>query len=387
MEHRVSRCVRDIVPSVIREMSDRAAAYQGVISLGIGEPDFDTPRQICTEALNDAVGGHTHYAASKGDPALVSALVSFINGSCGLGLDRSHVVVTHGAMGALNASLRVALEPGDEVLVPEPHFPSYTAMISFMGGKMVWVPTDFDDGFVLRPERVEAAITPRTRVLLVNSPNNPTGSVMPADVLDELARVAVAHDLLVISDEVYDRLVYRGGHESIYTRPGMSERTVVVNSFSKTFAMTGWRIGYCYGPPWFMAQVVKVVAYYTSCASSVGQRAALAALGADPGQFEAMASRFDARCRYVYERLSAMKGVRVHPPAGSFYIFPDVTGITGDSTGFAMELLDRERVVVVPGSAFGPSGRGCVRISCTVDMPLLVEAMDRIERFIERFGA
>jgi aspartate/methionine/tyrosine aminotransferase len=198
--------------------------------------------------------------------------------------------------------------------------------------------------------------------------------------------MAMDHDLLVISDEVYDRLAFEGPYESIYVRPGMAERTLVVHSFSKSFAMTGWRIGYCYGPPWLMNEVVKVATYFTSCPSNVGQRAALAALRAESGQFERMARAFKDRCSLAYHRLKEMPGVRVHPPAGSFYIFPDLGEITQDSTQFALELLDREQVVVIPGSAFGPSGKTCIRISCTVETGLLAEAMDRIERFVSRCG-
>jgi aspartate/methionine/tyrosine aminotransferase len=208
---------------------------------------------------------------------------------------------------------------------------------------------------------------------------------MPGQVLDELAEIAVERDLLVLSDEVYDRLVFKGRHESIYTRPGMSERTVVVNSFSKTFAMTGWRLGYAYGPPWLIEEMLKVVTYQTSCASSVSQRAALAALRAERGQFETMWHKFRERCEFVFKRLKKIPGIRVHPTAGSFYLFPNITAITPDCERFALELLDQEQVVVVPGAAFGPSGKGCVRLACTVNKNRLAESMDRLERFVRRY--
>jgi aspartate/methionine/tyrosine aminotransferase len=243
------------------------------------------------------------------------------------------------------------LEPGKEALVPEPHFPSYKAQIAFAGGEMVYIPTSFEDGFILRPEAVEKVLTPKTKILIVNTPNNPTGSVIPGQVLDDLAEIAVEHDLLVLSDEVYDRLVFKGRHESIYTRPGMPERTVVVNSFSKTFAMTGWRLGYAYGPAWLIEEMLKVVTYQTSCASSVSQRAALAALRADQGQFEVMWREFRERCDLAFKRLKKMPGIRVHPTAGSFYVFPNITEITSDCERFALDLLAQEQVVVVPGEA------------------------------------
>lgn len=385
MKNKIATCVRNIVPSVIREMSLKAAAYKDVISLGIGEPDFDTPGKICQGALGDALAGHTHYTPSRGYTDLIQELSRSIKVHSGLEVDESQLLITHGGMGGLTACLRAVLEPGEEALVPEPHFPSYKAQIAFAGGEMVYIPTSFEDGFILRPEAVEKVLTPKTKILIVNTPNNPTGSVIPGQVLDDLAEIAVEHDLLVMSDEVYDRLVFKGRHESIYTRPGMPERTVVVNSFSKTFAMTGWRLGYAYGPAWLIEEMLKVVTYQTSCASSVSQRAALASLRADQGQFEAMWREFRERCDLVFKRLKKMPGIRVHPTAGSFYIFPNITEITSDCERFALDLLAQEQVVVVPGSAFGPSGKGCVRLACTVNKDRLAEAMDRLERFVRRY--
>jgi len=385
MKKKIATCVHNIVPAVIREMSLKAAAYKDVISLGIGEPDFDTPGEICQGALGDALAGHTHYTPSRGYTDLIQELSLSIKEHSGLELDDSQLLITHGGMGGLTACLRAVLEPGEEALVPEPHFPSYGAQIAFAGGEMVYIPTNFEDGFILRPETVEKALTPKTKILIVNTPNNPTGSVIPDQVLDDLAEIAVKHDLLVLSDEVYDRLVFKGRHESIYTRPGMPERTVVVNSFSKTFAMTGWRLGYAYGPDWLIEEMLKVITYQTSCASSVSQRAALAALRADQGQFEAMWREFRERCDLVFQRLKNMPGIRVHPTDGSFYVFPNITEITSDCERFALDLLAQEQVVVVPGGAFGPSGKGCVRLACTVNKDRLSEAMDRLERFVRRY--
>ncbi|MFZ0449775.1 MAG: pyridoxal phosphate-dependent aminotransferase [Desulfatiglandaceae bacterium] len=386
MKHNISRSVREIVPSVIREMSLRAEAYNNVISLGIGEPDFDTPPEICRAALGDALDGCTHYTPSRGDRHLVEALLKYIKDARGIELSPIQLCVTHGGMGALIAGLRAILDPGEEVIVIEPHFPSYEAQVVFAGGRPVLVPTSFQDRFIVRPERVAQALGPKTKAMIINSPNNPTGCIIPGDVLDELAGIAVENDLVVISDEVYDRLTFEGPFESIYVRPGMAERTMVVNSFSKAFAMTGWRIGYCYGPEWLMDEVAKVATYFTSCPSNVGQRAALASLRADREQFEKMAQEFKDRCALAYRRLKEMPGVRVYPSAGSFYIFPDFAEITSDSRQFALHLLDREQVVVIPGSAFGPSGKTCIRISCTVDKDLLTEALDRIERFVRGYG-
>jgi aminotransferase len=386
MKDKISTTVREIVPSVIREMSLRAMAYDSVISLGIGEPDFDTPAEICREALQDALAGHTHYTPSRGDEELVEALLEYIKKNRKIELSPAQLTVTHGGMGGLIAGLRAILDPGEEVILIEPHFPSYRAQVIFAGGTPVLAATSFQDRFVVRPERVARAISPRTKAIIINSPNNPTGCVIPGDVLDELARIAVQNDLMVISDEVYDRLIFEGPGESIFTRPGMAERTMVVNSFSKAFAMTGWRIGYCYGPEWLINEVMKVATYFTSCPSNVGQRAALAALRTDREQFERMAQEFKDRCTFAYDRLREMPGVKVHPPSGSFYLFPNLEKVTDDTTQFALGLLDREQIVVIPGDAFGPSGKPCIRISCTVERDLLGKALDRIERFLDSYG-
>ena len=382
MREKISKSVREVGKSIIREMSIRASAYDNVISLGIGEPDFDTPEEVCNAALRDALKGFTHYTPSRGYEDLIAALLDYIEASRGLRLNPEQLTITHGGMGALTAVLKAILDPGDEIILLEPHFPAYRAQVAFCGGRTVPVPTSFEDGFVVDPPRVEKVITSHTKALLINSPNNPTGSVIPTNVLDELARLAVENDLFVISDEVYDRLVFDGTHESIYTRPGMRERTVVINSFSKAFSMTGWRIGYCYGPEWLIDEVVKVATFFNSCPNSVGQRAALSALRMKQTVFDEMAAEYEARCQLVYGRLETMPGIKVHPSQGSFYLFPNVEEIMEDATRFALELLDREQVVVIPGEAFGSSGKGCVRISCTVNQAQLSEAMNRFERFV-----
>lgn len=381
MKERISSCVKSLGLSVIREMGLRAAKYESVIGLEIGEPDFDTPKVICQAAAEEALSGRTHYTPSQGDPELIDELRHYVKRHQGIDLEPAQMIITHGGQGALVAVLRTLLNEGDQVLLPEPYFPSYLAHVTYMGGEVVQIPTRFEDGFILRPEPIERAITPRSKVLLINSPNNPTGAVIPGEFLDQIARMAVEHNLLVISDEVYDRLVFYEPHESIYSRPGMAERTVVVNSFSKSFAMTGWRVGYTYGPLWIMEEAVKAVSYYTVCASSVGQRAAIIALKTKPDVFVAMAEEYRKRSEFVYQRLSKMAGIRVHRPRGAFYVFPNISEVTSDGKQFALELLDTERVVVVPGSAFGQSGENCVRLACTVGMDKLAEAMDKIERF------
>ncbi len=384
MPERLSRVVRRVPPSKIREMFAAAQGYEGVISLGIGEPDFTTPEPVIQAALEDAKAGHTHYTDSRGDPELRRALAAYLAPRYGE-LEPEQVLVTMGGMGALNAFFRAVLDPGDQVIVPEPHFPAYRAMIEFAGGEMVHAATSFEQGFILQPEAVEAVLGPRSKVLLLNSPNNPTGAMIPGRVLDDLARLAREHDLLVISDEVYDRIVFgEQEHQSIYTRPGMAERTCVVGSFSKAFAMTGWRLGWIFGPPELVEGMLKVVTFYTSCASSVSQRAALAALAQPPRLFDEMTEAFRRRRDLALEMLGGMEGVRVHTPPGSFYLFPDIQALGRDPEVLARGLLEQEQVVVIPGGAFGPSGRGCIRLACTVDSARLEQALGRMQRFLAR---
>ncbi len=385
MEERISRLVKNLRASVIREMSVRAATYDNVISLGIGEPDFDTPDDICRLALEDAVCGSTHYTPSQGDPELLKGLENYLKEWFGFDAPARDIVITGGGMGALTAFFRTVLDLGDEVIVPEPHFPAYRAHIEWAGGVVRYAATTIDNGFVITPQAVEAALTAKSKVLLLNSPNNPTGAVIPGPVLDDLADLVRAKDLLVVTDEVYDRLLYDGRrHESIMTRPGMAERTMVIGSFSKSFAMTGWRLGWAFGPTWLMKEMLKVVAYLTSCAPSVSQRAAVAALKHGQKAVDDMVEEFRRRRDFIYDAFCSLPGVRVTKPAGSFYMFPNIESLTDDTERFALELLDQERVVVVPGSAFGPSGAGCVRVAFTVDQAKLVEAMERIKHFVTR---
>ena len=384
MKSKISTAVSQIPLSGIREMWQRAAQYDSYISLGIGEPDFNTPREICNQALQDAIQGATHYTQSQGDAELLKAIQIYLHDRLGEDLSLRQIVVTTGGVGGLTSFFRTVLNPGDEVLIPDPYFPPYRHHIEWVGGKAVHIQTRFENYFLPTPQALEAAITPQTKALLLNSPNNPTGAVIPAETLDDIARIVKAKDLLVLSDEVYERLLFDGEtHESIRTRPGMRERTVVVHSFSKSFAMTGWRIGYAFGPECLIESMIKVISSTTSCAPSVSQRAGLAALRLDPEIINDMVEEFQRRRDHAYEILHKLPGVKVHKPKGTFYIFPDISQITQDSRQFALDLLDKEQVVVVPGEAFGPSGKGCLRIALTVNQKILKEALERIQRFID----
>ena len=261
MNTKLSSHVTPLRFSVIRSMLERASAYENVISLSIGEPDFDTPDFVCEAAMKDAMKGFTHYAASWGDPDLRAALLEAERAKSGLPWQNENLLITSGAMHGLLAVMRTILDEGDEVISPAPCFSDYLGHCVLAGGKLVQVPTSFDNGFLPTLEAMEKAVTPRTRALLINSPCNPSGIVLDAATLDMLAEFAVRHDLIVISDEVYDSIIFCGKAESIATRPGMFERTVVLNSFSKAFAMTGWRVGYALGPSWIMKEMIKVLCY------------------------------------------------------------------------------------------------------------------------------
>jgi aminotransferase len=387
MKSKISKAVSQIPLSGIREMWKRAEEYDNFISLGIGEPDFDTPKEISNQALQDAIRGATHYTQSQGDPELIKAIQMYLHERLGEDFSTGQIVVTTGGVGGLTSFLRTVLDPSDEVIVPEPCFPPYRHHIEWVGARVVYLQTRFENAFVPTPEDLEATITPLSKVLLLNSPNNPTGAVIPADTLDSIARIVLERDLLVLSDEVYERLLFDGRtHESIRTRPGMKERTIVVHSFSKSFAMTGWRVGYAFGPEWLIESMIKVVSSTTSCAPSVSQRAALAALRLDPQLIHAMIEEFCTRREQAYEALQQLPGVRVHKPGGTFYIFPDISQITRDSRQFALDLLKEQQVVVVPGEAFGPSGKGCLRIALTVNQELMKQALERIHRFIKNIS-
>jgi len=378
-----SKNIQALRYSVIREMGDMASRMEDVINLGIGEPDFDTPGIITQKAFEDAKQGHTHYTAGQGDPELVKKLAATVSATNGIHVTPSSIVITHGGMSALTVTLRALLEQGEHVLLLEPHFPDYFAHITLAGGIAVKVPSTFENNFIPRPEDIESAITPQTRAIILNSPNNPTGAIIPGNVLDSIALIAIRHNLIIISDEVYDQILFGTLFDSIYTRPGMDERTLVIKSFSKTYAMTGWRVGYCFGPQSLIKQMIKVVNYATGCTSSIGQRAAIAALDIDPSIVEQMKNRFASRIELVYSRLKVIKGFKVLKPKGSFYVFVDISLITRNSREFAIQLLQETKVVVIPGYAFGNCGEGCFRIACTQSKSILEEAMNRIETFVE----
>ncbi len=384
-ERALSQRVRTVPPSGIRRFFDIAATMENVISLGVGEPDFDTPRAIVEAGVESLREGRTHYTSNYGTLELRRALAAHLERRYGVAYDpATEILITVGASEAVDLALRATCDPGDEVILHEPSYVAYIPAIVFAGGTPVLVPTTFDDEFALDPSRVGAAVTPRTKALFLGYPANPTGAVLDDEVQDELARIAVEHDLLVYSDEIYDRLAYGTyRHRPMSSLPGMRERTVMMGGFSKAYAMTGWRVGWVCAPAGILEGMVKVHQYGIMSAPSVAQDAALAALQDGEPAVQAMVAEYDRRRQLLVDGLNRL-GLPTFEPRGAFYAFPDVssTGLTSDE--FAEQLLREEQVAVVPGNAFGPSGEGHVRMCYATAYEQLEEALVRIERFVER---
>jgi aminotransferase len=381
--------VRAIPPSGIRRFFDMLAEMKDVISLTIGEPDFTTPEHITRAAIRSLEAGETHYTANGGMIELRELIAANLRDRYGVDYDpRTELIITVGASEGVDASLRATINPGDEVIYHEPCFVAYAPCIELAGGVPVPVSTTDATDFRVTADMIRAAITPRTKAIFLGYPNNPTGAVLDSAELEAIARVADEHDLLVFTDEIYDRLVY-GDHEhtAFSSLPGMRDRTVLLGGFSKSYAMTGWRIGYVAAPAELMNGIAKVHQYGIMCAPTSAQFAAIEALRNGEAALQEMGAEYDRRRRYMVERFNAI-GMRCFEPMGAFYCFPRVTDATGmDETTFAEKLLDEERVGVVPGTAFGPSGAGHVRVCYATAYEQIVEAMDRMERFAARHRA
>ncbi len=381
----LSERVQSVPPSGIRRFFDIAATMDDVISLGVGEPDFDTPRVIVEAGVESLREGRTHYTSNLGTLELRRALSRHLEARYGVHYDpATELLVTVGASEAVDLALRATCDPGDEVILHEPSYVAYVPAIVFAGGVVRHVATRFEDDFALDPAAVEAAITPRTKALFLGYPCNPTGAVLPHDVADALADIAVRHDLLVYSDEIYDRLAYGTyQHRAMSALPGMRERTILMGGFSKAYAMTGWRVGYVAAPAGILEGLLKVHQYGIMSAPTTAQDAALAAIVEGEADVERMRTEYDRRRRLIVDGLNAI-GLETFEPRGAFYAFPRIgsTGLTDDE--FTERLLDEEHVAVVPGSAFGPSGAGHVRMCYATSYERLEEALSRIGRFVER---
>jgi aminotransferase len=383
----LSERVMSVPPSGIRRFFDIAATMDDVISLGVGEPDFATPAQVIEAGIASLRAERTHYTSNYGTIELRRAIADQLERRYGVSYDPvSEVLVTVGASEAVDLALRATVDPGDEVILHEPSYVAYIPAVVFAGGVVRGVATRFEDDFALDPAAVEAAITPRTKALFLGYPCNPTGAVLPPETQDELAAIAVRHDLLVYSDEIYDRLAYGSyRHRAMSALPGMRQRTILMGGFSKAYAMTGWRVGYVCAPADILEGIVKIHQYGIMSASTIAQDAALVAITTGEADVEAMRAEYDRRRRLVVDGLNAM-GLETFEPLGAFYAFPRITSTGLDDEAFVERLLTEEHVAAVPGRAFGPSGRGHVRMCYATSYARLEEALARIGRFVSRAG-
>jgi len=380
---RLSERVRAVPPSGIRKFFDVIATMPDVISLGVGEPDFTTPPQVIEEGVRSLRAGRTHYTSNFGTLELRRALAAHLDRLYGIRYEpEGEICITVGASEALACALAAIVDPGDEVILHEPSYVAYLPAILFNGGRPVLVATTAADGFELDPAEVEAAITPRSKAIFLGYPCNPTGAVLDIERLRAVADIAVRHDLLVVSDEIYDRLVY-GGHQHvpISTLPGMRERTIMLGGFSKAYAMTGWRVGYACAPRDLLEGLVKVHQYQIMSAPTVAQDAAVVALMGAEHDVQRMVEEYDRRRRMFVRGLNDI-GLPTAEPKGAFYAFPSIRPTGLSSEEFSERLLFEHQVAAVPGSAFGPSGEGHVRMTLATGYEQLQEALERIGRFV-----
>ncbi|MEY4666699.1 MAG: hypothetical protein RIQ87_479 [Chloroflexota bacterium] len=379
--------VNAVPPSGIRRFFDIAAEMDDVISLGVGEPDFDTPSHIVEAAITALRAGRTHYTSNYGTSELRAAIATMLKERSGVSYDpATEIIVTIGASEAVDLAIRGTINPGDELILPEPSYVAYLPAVVFAGGVALPIPTRAADGWRLDPAEVER-VAPKAKALFLGYPANPTGATLDEATRTELARIAVAHDLLVISDEIYDRLVYEGpAHRAISAYPGMKERTILIGGFSKSYAMTGWRIGFMCAPAPIIAGLVKIHQYAIMSAPTIAQDAALEALRNGEGPLEEMRLAYARRRQIVLDGLAALD-LPTGAPKGAFYAFPDISSTGMSDEAFAEGLLMEEHVAVIPGSAFGASGRGHVRICYATSEEKLREALVRIGRFVEKARA
>jgi aminotransferase len=385
-ESYINQRVAGLKPSGIRKFFDIAATMQDVISLGIGEPDFLTPLAISEAGIQSIKRGDTHYTSNAGLIELRRALSRHLEKKYQVSYDpNTELILTVGVSEALYLAFSAVLEVGDEVIIPTPCFVSYQAEVILAGGVPVEVASKLENDFNPDPAAIEAAITPRTKVLLIGYPNNPTGGVATRESLLKIAEIAEKHDLLVISDEIYDRLVYGFTHVCFAGLPGMHKRTLLLGGFSKDYAMTGWRIGYAAGPVGLIKGLVRIHQYTVMSAPTMSQVAALEALEHGENAVLEMVSEYDRRRKLIVKGLNSL-GLKTFEPHGAFYAFPQISVTGMDEDSFAERLLQEEKVAVVPGSAFGLGGEGFVRCSYATSYEKIEEALRRIERFMRRMG-
>ncbi|MFX4262692.1 aminotransferase class I/II-fold pyridoxal phosphate-dependent enzyme [Pelotomaculum propionicicum] len=381
---RINPAVLGIQPSGIRRFFDLVAEMKGVISLGVGEPDFVTPWHIREACVFSLEKGYTMYTSNHGLLELREAIARNLDVSYGVSYNpRNEILITVGVSEGLDLAFRTILCPGDEVLIPEPSYVSYAPVTALAGAKPVFLKTSVENGFRISAEMVEKAITPRTKALILCNPNNPTGATIDRERLMEIAEVVRAHDLVFISDEIYGRLTYVGEHTCVPSLPGMRERTILLNGFSKSYAMTGWRIGYAAGNPDFISAMTKIHQYTMLCAPITAQVAAVEALRNGENGLNKMVAQYNRRRHLVKQAFQEM-GLPCSEPRGAFYAFPDIRSTGLSSEDFAQLLLKEEKVAVVPGNAFGEQGEGFVRCSYSASVNDLTEAFKRMNSFVRR---
>lgn len=380
----LSKTVEELKPSGIRRFFDLAAGMEGVISLGVGEPDFITPWSVREAAILSLEQGYTSYTANAGLMELREEIAGYMQKSFGVSYSpQSEIVVTVGASQALDISLRAILDPGDEVIVVEPSFVSYVPLVALAGGVPVQVQTLKENGFKILPEQLENVISSRTKAIILCSPNNPTGSMLSGDELNAIAQIAERYDLLVLSDEIYAELAYDDEYTSFAAIREMKKRTILISGFSKGFAMTGWRLGFVCAPEEISQAMLKIHQYAMMCAPTMAQFAALEALKTGRSDVEDMKKSYKRRRNYFVQSLNEL-GLSCHMPGGAFYAFPSIESTGLSSEEFAEKLLLEEKVAVVPGNIFGKSGEGHVRCSYATSMELLQEAIKRISHFLKQ---
>lgn len=382
MRDPLSKMIQEIEPSGIRRFFDMTSAMDNVISLGVGEPDFDTPWHIREEGIYSLEKGRTFYTSNAGLLPLREEISAYLNRRFSLSYDAEEIIVTVGGSEAIDIGFRTMLDPGDEVVIPEPCFVSYVPCVTMAGGVPVRLPLEEKDQFKLTKEKLLSAITEKTKMVVLPFPNNPTGAVMTKEELQIVADVIKEKDLFVMSDEIYSELSYQGDHVSIASIPGMRERTVVINGFSKSYAMTGWRLGYAAGPKEIISQMVKVHQFVIMSAPTTSQYAAVEALRNGDADVARMRDSYNERRRFLVKELREM-GLPCFEPMGAFYVFPNIRRFGMTSEEFATKLLENQRVAVVPGSAFGECGEGFLRISYAYSIEDLKKALGKIQKFID----
>jgi len=384
MRNPLSDKVLDIKPSGIRKFFDIVSEMKDAISLGVGEPDFETPWHIREEGIYSLEKGRTVYTSNSGLMELRKEIVNYLQRKVHVTYDPRHeVLITVGGSEAIDLALRAMLNPGDEVLIPQPCYVSYLPCCELADGVPVFINLKEENQFRLTAQELRDAITPKTKILVLPFPNNPTGAIMTREDLEAIAEVIIEKDLFVISDEIYSELSYHGEHVSIASLPGMRERTILINGFSKAYAMTGWRLGYAAGPQLILEQMTKIHQFAIMCAPTTSQYAAIEALKNGDDDVARMRDAYDQRRHFVLSRLHEM-GLQCFEPYGAFYAFPSIARFGLSSDEFATRFLKEEKVAIVPGTAFGDCGEGFLRLSYAYSIENLKEALGRLERFVQR---